>query len=624
MSHQIGIPQEVWRRIERLVNDNCTDEDIECIEESLRQNPEAQRILLDYCQLHLDLTMEIRPEVASEGVFEKISAITHSSISEQSSEPTLETKPPGRFSRHKLPISTYLPFHKLNTPVNVFGILLFGAMLVFFGGAVGWLARGSGQVSYAEPKVVPAAYLMSANGCSWGRDMPNLQLVGSEIQIGGEITLDEGIAEFRLANGVYVSLEGPAALVLASPLSLALQYGKVTAHVPWTVTDFKVSAGACRFTTCDADFGLIETGSKTDLHVFAGSVQVENPQVLRKSNDFSFPTEGSLVIDDSGALTKGTISAGNALSILHVGDVLKVSDLGSKAQPECFANKLSMAGPLPVTQAYIDAVIASKPLGYWRFESAADGMVPNEIPGGRELSILGDIRSVNQLGNSVAEFRPNLVGRFKCQPFTEQAEANYSFEAWVKPSHVHLGNILSFYDYNSGVYDSTSLLVHAGKDRRLKNPAGVFSFAHHRSRSSKVGAPEFYCFSKKHYDVRRWQHVVVSKDASHARIYIDGKLSASQRDATELAAGLTLSIGRNPQSRERRFVGQLDEVAVYNRALSKEEISRHYEIIDAAFRLPSTAQAVRSRVSRQRPPSRLQTTSHSGSANVPTFLAALN
>src|SRR5690606_27202706 len=85
------------------------------------------------------------------------------------------------------------------------------------------------------------------------------------------------------------------------------------------------------------------------------------------------------------------------------------------------------------------------------------------------------------------------------------------------------------------------------------------------------------CWSKAPYQVRRWQHVTAVKKADKMRLYIDGVLSATATDRSALPAGLTWVVGRPEKSRHIvPFVGQLDELAIYDRALSEEEIGRHY------------------------------------------------
>ncbi len=84
-----------------------------------------------------------------------------------------------------------------------------------------------------------------------------------------------------------------------------------------------------------------------------------------------------------------------------------------------------------------------------------------------------------------------------------------------------------------------------------------------------------------------WHHVAAVRDADtdpkEIRLYVDGVEQASV-DAVDYTAGFDsekaeLNIGylnRKDDPERHRFNGTLDEVAIYNRVLSPEEISQHY------------------------------------------------
>jgi len=76
----------------------------------------------------------------------------------------------------------------------------------------------------------------------------------------------------------------------------------------------------------------------------------------------------------------------------------------------------------------------------------------------------------------------------------------------------------------------------------------------------------------------QWHHLVAVTDAEGAEfggaVYIDGELAASTAGTPSLAAnGMRVMIGENPDSRGRYWNGELDDVAIWNRALSASEIA---------------------------------------------------
>jgi hypothetical protein len=72
----------------------------------------------------------------------------------------------------------------------------------------------------------------------------------------------------------------------------------------------------------------------------------------------------------------------------------------------------------------------------------------------------------------------------------------------------------------------------------------------------------------------------VVKDGPQMSLYVDGQRVATGEDTSQLPAGLRVIVGQLDENRlARPFAGQLDELAVYPRALSAGELSRRYELI---------------------------------------------
>jgi hypothetical protein len=70
----------------------------------------------------------------------------------------------------------------------------------------------------------------------------------------------------------------------------------------------------------------------------------------------------------------------------------------------------------------------------------------------------------------------------------------------------------------------------------------------------------------------RWSHLATTYDGRVQRMYVNGKLVASRPLArSKLAESGALHVGGSPIWGDR-FKGKIDEVRVYNRALTAEEI----------------------------------------------------
>jgi len=76
-----------------------------------------------------------------------------------------------------------------------------------------------------------------------------------------------------------------------------------------------------------------------------------------------------------------------------------------------------------------------------------------------------------------------------------------------------------------------------------------------------------------------WQHLVGTFDGEGLEIYLDGALitySPSQKPAVNLSKSQPMLIGKGAGN-EGYFKGMIDEVKIYSRALSADEVDAHYE-----------------------------------------------
>jgi hypothetical protein len=90
-------------------------------------------------------------------------------------------------------------------------------------------------------------------------------------------------------------------------------------------------------------------------------------------------------------------------------------------------------------------------------------------------------------------------------------------------------------------------------------------------------------YSQNPYVPNRWHHIVGQINQDRIELFMDGQLSASLSIRSEhsdvpcqLVLGRLTSRPGSGLSIDRPFVGRLDEVALYERALAPEEIQEHH------------------------------------------------
>lgn len=225
--------------------------------------------------------------------------------------------------------------------------------------------------------------------------------------------------------------------------------------------------------------------------------------------------------------------------------------------------------------AYADAVLKSKPVAFWRLDemagrsaldSSGNGHHADFEPGvayylpGVERPGMGSDRLISRAahfagGRLVA--RPEGIGGF------------YSVEFWfwnglpndARPITGHLLGI-----------DTGKIATHLSLSG-AQGPAGDG-----RLFFSQVSSPDGVIAGKTPIAPKTWNHLVFVREGGRVAAYLNGREEhelLGDSDSTA-AAGLEALFVGGGQVRENSFEGKIDEIAVYDRGLTREEIAEHY------------------------------------------------
>jgi len=154
-------------------------------------------------------------------------------------------------------------------------------------------------------------------------------------------------------------------------------------------------------------------------------------------------------------------------------------------------------------------------------------------------------------------------------------EGEYSVEAWIKAPTQPAGWWLHTIYAKGGTNWKAGYLIAVRGD---KDAAGMGGFGVLVSREG--GGTETY--TDENVDDDEWHHVVgvFSRSSGEIKAYIDGKLEqAVAADKTiDLSTPAEARIGRSSQQSSDAdwYSGCIDEVRLYNKALSDEEIRQNY------------------------------------------------
>jgi hypothetical protein len=465
------------------------------------------------------------------------------------------------------------------------------AAMMFGSGLTFWMIPNKAQEDAAfadssdakkalpNPQSSPATTLINLTNCRWdaGKDPAEFH-AGAQIFPGESLNLLEGIAEIStsLPSGSTgrFQLEGPLAMMLNREGMPNLQFGRLAAQISCDFDSFALETPMGRVTVPDdASVGLNVGINEVELHVFSGEATFEPLWPISVAREFE-------------ALT---VDAGTSLRVF-VGADGNLADERGSADENRFATRDSMAASrLNITNRYVEEIQKARPLAYWRFEDDEGSVIRNTMGDKLACRMYGEgVRLRPYPDNRTVEFGATSGYGYVMSDENLNAEIgdDYSVEAWIKPSHLHQGACFLLIDESP---KTSPPPVRAGLSIQLRGPAnrrqmaapGRIRFTH---RNPPADAGGTTCLSSAPYELRRWQHVVAVKKGSTMQLYLNGQVVSNGRNSTELAAGMRVLMGQlHPHDPMRPvvvrpFVGEMDEVAIYDRALGEREIVKHYEL----------------------------------------------
>jgi hypothetical protein len=441
------------------------------------------------------------------------------------------------------------------------------ASLVGF--VVGQLApRLGGDVEEGRAPHIQAT-MVSSTGCVWGPGVTTGSSAHRDLVGGDGLQLLEGIAEFRIgldSSDVRLQLEGPASVVLTGQGAISLRYGKIIVTTGDLSERYPIETSFGRvLIEPNAQTGLVSFGSTEEIHSFRGEAKVESPWLTASD------LEGGAVVKVGEALHFKETKDG-ALEAVH-----------GVVQPWRFTLQVPMTHDfLAVGPDYVREITDSHPVAYWRFEGLQDGVVRNEVADRFHGRIKGQVGWVGPEGNQAIEFgiTPEPGSLVVAESWGDLLGGDFSLEAWIKPSHYHLGSIVGFigeFDWQDRRNKHGLLLEVNGASTGDNRPLQRLRFLH-RPVLGVTGGVSLH--SDRSYQPRRWQHVAAVRDGDELRLYLDGELVQQATTAERLPRGLQLVMGQlYTETVERFFIGHVDEIAIYDRPLSEKEIRRRHELL---------------------------------------------
>ncbi|GAA5508698.1 LamG-like jellyroll fold domain-containing protein [Novipirellula caenicola] len=560
---------ELNELIAAWLDGRISESESELLQQRLRESAEARATFLEFSKLDAGLREVASGDLVANHDFEN-------TASDSVGQPTpLDTSP---VTNHR--------FVWVQLAVAASLLMVVGAVAYQLGKSdlSGSIAAGSAGVesaattaaaTTAERTIAGYATLRRVADIRWSQNHSPYR--EGDVLPAGVLQFDEGIAEIDFFCGATLVVEGPAKMDLESDWSVRMLAGRMRANVPPAARGFVVKA---------ADSEIIDLGTEFALEVGPESARVKviDGEVKLRGGEH----DGNHLTTGQARRLAGTEDAEDSFSNLStVTDVRMRHEL---EQRERFSQWKSYSERLQSD----DRLIAYYPIAQLQDERS----VPNLAHTGSQFdgAIVG---SVNQTtgrvgGNSTgldfshpgARVRTLIDGEYQA----------FTFMCWVRiDSLAHVYNALFMADgYENGephwqidsegrvmfsvmVDDSAEVIYYSKVEEAVVRDAG----RHRVYRTPPIWDPS---------KAGRWMQIAAVYDPAAMRVlqYVDGQIvsDASIRDdllVKRLHIGAS-EIGnwgqpfrKTPRFAIRNLNGTIDELAIFDAALSSEEIQTMYE-----------------------------------------------
>jgi len=200
--------------------------------------------------------------------------------------------------------------------------------------------------------------------------------------------------------------------------------------------------------------------------------------------------------------------------------------------------------------------------GYWKFDEDS-GVVVSDSSGNGHTGVIyngGSLSSTGKSGHALST--DGLDDYVDTGTYFPMLGSQFSVSLWVNPGITQADNADVF--GNQGEYAGMALRQNGGA-------VNSFGFIYGNG-TALVGS------SPVQLNASKWQHVSIVKDENYCLVYVNGAHAANSSCATSMVPnpGLNFLIARGVSSAGSAFKGSIDDVRVYSRAITPDEVKLIY------------------------------------------------
>lgn len=374
----------------------------------------------------------------------------------------------------------------------------------------------------------------------------------------GVYVLQTGLIEIECDSGAVLVIRAPATFDLVNRSNVRLEDGQLAAHVPQGAVGFRIESPGATVIDLGTDFAVQAVKDKeSEVHVFNGEVLVDLHGEKDRSSDLLRLVTGKAARVDLATGMPSGIDLNNQQFLRS----LRESDT-----------------------AYEDAVLALDPAVYYRMEPTGDGtQLADASSNGANASIhfghaTTPLWTAGRVGAALALGGPSQGTYAAANAYPQAVGKELSGVAWVyacsRPRWASIAKNWAGGDddhgqFHFGLYDDVGELeVHMVDDQ----------------------GKEVVVRDEVPLPLNVWHHVAFVADGKELRLYRNGREVASQPFRSlhldprikALAIGTKLNLaGDAPEEHDfNMWDGRLDELAVFNHALTSEQVLNLYRLTE--------------------------------------------
>ena len=423
-----------------------------------------------------------------------------------------------------------------------------------------------------DPTLTVVGKITGMVDCKWA-DLNTETLYGANVLLGRKYALASGLMEITYDTGAKVILQGPVTYEVESNGGF-LPVGKLTGKVENVrAKGFTIRTPTATVTDLGTEFGVVvDRQGITETHTFVGEVQI------------------AIVGQRTGTET------GQHVHVLHAGQtarlegkkVVLVAAALSGASEERFVRTMPVFQPSLAADVYADLVLSLKPVVYYRLEPPQDEKHRNRVfdaTGGGHDGILtfsekyADSHYVSgRFGRSLALHGPCAGDHAIVPDYPKATNDRLTVSAWVMAiGWTRWPMIAANWGFRREDGNACTGQFHFGLFNRDGDLAAKITQPNGQCTEIREGASHPFPFG-------RWQHVAFVADGSAVHLYRNGRELASHPVAGILPKPPVASLGIGcrtnsagtdmDQGEPCLWLGRIDELAIFNHALSAADIQR--------------------------------------------------